>query len=488
MMFLNRVRARLASPATGRMLLALHVLVLVASFVVFEPTASGDQATYIGLAEGLEQGTFSYWNGIYDPPPLETYRTHGYPAFLVAVRWFSHSDFAIKLAQALLYLAALWLAWRWLSRPPNDRSVGSVFLLLMLPQAQMLFYVHRVFPEIPMALCCTLAVVLGTRRQLGFRGILMLGLVLAAAFWVRPVMLLFPVMVLLGEFVLLRGAERMASIRGVLMYTAVFAVCGPLPFAAWNHAAHGTWRPVPISGSAVISNIGFWQLRLPGYGSRHYFQLNYFGREVVPWVSADEAEAHYARYQEQWRRIDAVAAAGITARDRELLPAMAADHYALFATRSAPYTLALDRAIAAENRKAILAEPGYYVATRVYTAVRLWITNINLPMQHVVYGPEPGARPAVGRPAGLAGWATAMVPFAISAVTFGLGGLLLVWRIMRNRKDWLAFRYALYLIAYLWVIHIPMSMQSRYLVPVHIVTVACIAIALVRPTRPAQVV
>ena len=41
----------------------------------------------------------------------------------------------------------------------------------------------------------------------------------------------------------------------------------------------------------------------------------------------------------------------------------------------------------------------------------------------------------------------------------------------------------LYVIAYIWLIHIPMSIQSRYTVPVHAITLACIAWPLQRAVR-----
>lgn len=478
---MNKLKNILHASRTGTILLGLHLIILLASFLAFGKDVSGDQATYIGLARGLEQGVYSYWTGIFDPPPVETYRTHGYPAFLVFVRWFSHSVLAIRIAQAALYLSSLLLLARWMHRQEQGDLKRNVFLLLLLPQFQILYYAHVVFPEMLMVMVCTAAVVLGWGEHPSSRRSVLLGLILAAGFWVRPVFLLFPLLVLLGDLVLIRGAARKHQLRQNLLIALVFLLGGPIPFGLWNWNTHGTFKPVPLSGSSVVTNLGFWQVRLPGYGSMHYFHYNYFGNEFIPWVTADEAERYYADYHAQWARIDSVSAPMMTAEDRANIPVMTERHDSLFITRSPQYTMALDKAIRDETVRSIKEEPGYYLATRLYSAVRLWVTNINYPMQQLIYRPGTGERPIVGRPAGLGAWAKALVPFLITAFTFGIGLVLIVRAVWRSPQRWLKRRYALYLIGYLWLIHVPMVMQSRYLVPVHMITVACIALAVVEP-------
>ena len=477
---MERIDKWLRSPRTAIVLLVLHALIIILSFVAFGKEVSGDQATYLGLARGLEEGVFSYWTGVYEPPPIEVYRTHGYPVFLWAVRALSHNVFAVKFAQALVYVCALWLLLHWLRRGDDGVRRGNLFLLLMLPQFQMVFYVHEVFPEILMALICTSAGVLGLREHLTAPRAILMGILLATGFWVRPAFLLFPLLVIGADLLFAGRAERWTLAGRNLLMGAVFAVLGPLPFAAWNLHTHGYFKPTPLSGSAVVSNLGFWQLRLPGYGSMHYFHYNYFGSEFIPWVSEDEAATHYATYQEQWSRIYAQADPSMTLEDRHLIPDMTAHHDSLFVTRSAQYAVALDRAISAETWRSIKEEPGYYLASRLYSAVRLWITNVNYPVERIIWRSE-GERPILGRPAGLAGWAKALVPFLVTFFSFGIGLLLLLRSVLRHRAFWSMHRFPLYLIFYIWVIHIPMVIQSRYLVPVHMLAIFCITLALTIP-------
>ncbi len=472
---MERLKELLSRRGTRNMLLVLHLLMMVAAFAVFGSRPSGDQATYLGLAEGLERGAFSYWHGIIDPPPIETYRTHGYPAFLWSVRQFSQDLSAVRMAQTLLHLFTLLLLLRWAGRHPQGLLRQNVLLLLLLPQFQLLHYAHEILPEAVMVLLCT-AIGLGGMGTAGMRRAWLLGLLIAAGFWVRPVLLLFPLFVLLADLFLTRGPERRLLLRQHAVTLIVFLIAAPIPFGLWNLRTHGVFKPVPISGSAVISNMGLWQHRLPAYGSMRYFHYNYFGREIVPWVDDDAAARNYAEYNVQWDRIEAAAEPFMSEADRRNIPVMEG-HKDLFITRSAGYTMALDSIIRRETMASIQAEPGHYLATRAYTALRLWFTNINRPMIHWVFTPDAGDRPVVGWPASPGGWVAMLAPFLITAITFGLGGLFLLWRILRDQQRWHARRYALYLIGYLWLIHVPMSIQSRYLVPVHALVVLCIAMA-----------
>ena len=101
-------------------------------------------------------------------------------------------------------------------------------------------------------------------------------------------------------------------------------------------------------------------------------------------------EYYYAAYQEQWKRIDAASAPSMTEQDRALIPRMEKDFPKALRYTLTGYTRALDKAIAEENLNMIIQEPGYYLWSRAYTAVRLWVTNVNLPMEQIVYRPGNG--------------------------------------------------------------------------------------------------
>ncbi len=466
-------------------LMAVHVVLLLVAIALPQPP-SPDEATYLALAESMTHGGFSVWDGIYDPVPVEVHRTHGYPAFLMVVRMVSKSKFFLGLVQGALYLLALWLVLRYLRTQEDADLRRNVFLLAMLPQLQLLYYVGQVFPEPLMVLLLT-ALALSYGRGMGrLHDPWVRILLLVVAFWVRPIVLLLPLFLLVVDLFLEPRAQWIATGKRQLVVIAGFVLLGPFLFACWNLRTHGYFKPVPLTGSAVISNLGLWQLRLPGYGTVHYFQYNTFGREIIPWVDEANAARYYSAYQEQWDRIEARAATAMTPEDRAHVPAMM--EHNVWATRSPAYTIALDQAIREENWAMIKADPWYYLVSRLYTSVRLWVTNINLPMERVIYRLSPGEHPRVGRPAGAMGWAKALIPFLITFVTFGLGLPFLLISVIRDPRRWYARRYLLATVGYVWLIHIPMLIQSRYTVPVHVLAILCIVLALTdRKQAPAPV-
>lgn len=457
-------------------LVCIHAAMLLGVVLMPHPT-SPDEAIYKGLAISMEHGGFSIWDGIYEPAPVEVHRTHGYPFLMLLLRRISTGTALLYLVQALMHLASILIVLRYLGGGAQSVVRRNLFLLLLLPQLQLMHYVGQVFPEIVMSFLLTAWAVsyVSGRNGMGHQ---LLRIVLAASsFWVRPIAILLPLFIVVGDVLIMRGSDRWIVLRRNVVLLVGFGLLGPLPFAMWNLRTHGYFTPLTLTGSAVISNMGIWQLKLPGYGTMHYFQYSTFGREFVSTVDDSTAARNYARYQEQWQRILAKTDTFMSAKDRERVPFMAR-HHQLWPTRSARYTVALDHAIAEENRAMIKEEPGYYLASRLYAAVRLWVTNINMPIERVLYRPSPGEFPVIGRPQGSGGWAKALLPFIITFITFGLGIPYLIVAVWRNRQRWYERRYMLYFIAYVWWVHIPMAIQSRYTVPVHVLAIACITLAL----------
>ncbi len=472
----NKLTQIFNSVQTRNALLLAHVLVIALAFIPSYPPAP-DQETYFALSDGLTLGSFSVWNGIIDPAPQDLLRTHGYPVFLYLVRSVSDQPNVLFAIQSILYFVTLLLIMALLEGGSERLFRQSIFLLLMLPQFQLVYYIHQVFPETLMALLCAWFVRRSLEGRPGAGPLIGTGILAAVLFWVRPVMLFLPLFMIILDLVF--APQRVAQFKRNAGVFFLFVLFGPLPFACWNLSTHGTFMPIPLSGSAVNSNLGIWQLRLPGYGTMHYFQYNYFGREFLPLVSEDEAAAYYEEYQTQWVRIEKESANAMTEEDRRNQVAMDGRKTALYATRSPAYTMALNDAIAKENAAMIKADPFYYLGSRCYAAVRLWVTNINMPMEKVVYEPTPGVRPIVGKPTGMGGWAAALVPFLLTVITFGLGLPLVAWSVLRDPGWWRPRRYVLYMICYVWFVHIPMSIQSRYTVPVHALAIACVTWAIV---------
>jgi len=169
-----------------------------------------------------------------------------------------------------------------------------------------------------------------------------------------------------------------------------------------------------------------------------------------------------AEYHAQWDRIDAAAAPFLSDRDRANLPTMRS-RPELFLTYDTPYTLARSQAIEREYAARIREAPGYYLATRVYTAARVWITGVNVARLH-----EPGFKSKL----------VALYPTVVSFLSFGLGLPFAAWAIAR-RGSARASTLPFWLFGFVyWGAHVPMSIQSRYTVPMHLGALVLVAAAL----------
>ena len=113
----------------------------------------------------------------------------------------------------------------------------------------------------------------------------------------------------------------------------------------------------------------------------------------------------------------------------------------------------------------IKAEPGFWLKTRLYTLVRLWVTGIQ--RRDWLAATTPAAR------------LKAVYPALASGVTFLLAVVCIPWALWRRRLwEVPAFVLALGLVVYFGVLHLPFAIQARYTIPVRLLFFLCIAQAI----------
>src|SRR5262249_41184649 len=98
-----------------------------------------------------------------------------------------------------------------------------------------------------------------------------------------------------------------------------------------------------------------------------------------------------------------------------------------------------------------------------YTAVRLLVTGTNRSDDS----------------SGAVGLANRYYPTFITGLTFGGGALLLLLAVRARVFPVRACSPMIALFVYAWLIHVPMAIQARYLVPVHLTWIALIAVSVV---------
>lgn len=246
----------------GRYLAAVAALFGAAwAWAAFHPPASvGDDAQYVAQAENLEAGRPPYagdWDAAPRDPARFSLRPPGYAAFLVAARTVSTSRTWLGAVQALLGVATWALVWVLLGVAGGERRAGPLVAGLLATPATL------VYPNLAMAdtLFAFLFTVAFWRfavfvRDGAARDLVTMHAVLAAALWVKPVVLYFwPLTLALSAWALWRTRARLdAPRRAVALWPALSALL-VLASALGLARLHATWTGHPEVTSLQTQNL-----------------------------------------------------------------------------------------------------------------------------------------------------------------------------------------------------------------------------------------
>jgi hypothetical protein len=461
----GRLQRWLAQRALYRGLLLLNLLAALAVAAATFHTVSGDHHTYLGYADGLLHGRYSYWYFFPDYIP-DTFRNPGYPVFLFLLKGVGLPEGGIRLIQVGLYLATIVVLLRLLARYEASSSwtLRNLFLLLLLPNVQLAYFAAVIFPEVLVAFLLALYGWVAIAWPANtWRRTIALGLLAGAVFQARPIFLLFPGLQLLLDFWQTRPKAAFAWGQAVALL-GLFGLT-MLPYAYWNYRHHGVLKPTSLEGGAGVMQIGFWALRMPGYHETRYWG-NLMGDEIVPFADSAAVPGYIAAFNREWDDIEAACRPLLTPRDAHYLPLMRRDHPDLFPTYTSAYTQQREKLLTQATLVNIRREPGYYLKTRLYTLVRLWVTGIQKPAWRTATSPRAKI--------------TVLYPMLVSGFTFLLALVSIGWVLLKRRAvtSAVGWRFALALVVYFGLIHLPFAIQARYTVPVRPWLLFAIALAL----------
>jgi len=467
------VASWLGSVQLHRILLGLNLLVTIAiaGATLFAITPD-DRSSYFGLAEGMARGRYSAWHFFPDYLP-DTFRNPGYPVFLFLMQKLGVDETGIRLVQMAAYVATVGLVLRFLAYCEYARPSWlnrNLFLLLLLPNIQLLYLSSYIYPEILVAFFVAAYGVVAVTWPIGtWKRTLTLALLAGVIFQLRPVFVFVPVIQIVLDFWQVRR-QRFAWGQAFVLLALFGATM--LPYALWNLKHHGVFKPTPLEGGAGVMQIGFWALRMPGYHETRYWG-NQMGDEVVSFADSAKIPGYIAAFNREWDAIDAQCKPLMTDIDRKYAAAMyqyvppSRPNYGfLFPTYSSAYTICREKMLMKANLENIRREPGYYLKTRLYTFVRLWVTGVQRPAWRAATTPD--AKIKVLYPALIGG-------FTFLLAVVAIGWVLLTRRALFNSPAW---RWALLLVLYFGMIHLPFAIQARYTVPVRPWLLAVIAMAI----------
>lgn len=421
-------------------------------------TVLGDTSSYLGLAEGIRHGNFSMWWEIPGDFP-DTFRTPGFPLLIAIVMSLTGSWKAMIGVNFALYGIGLFLSLRTIRFIDPRPEVRNLFLLLLLPLLNVPFYIGQVYPEIPsLAAISAVLYIFTCKEAKGMGWGIAIGVLYGFIFQCKPIFLLFPFIVPLMERIVMR---RWVNFKVHFLSIVVF-VLTLLPFGFWNLKHHGVFSVTPLEGGAGVMHFGVWAGKMPGYTEKVYWH-NFTGDEVVRFTPEDSIPGNIKAYEKEWADINAQLAPLLTAKDSVMLASGTLLSHSATRTYNTAYTIERERLLRKKAAEDALKWPGYMLAYKSYSAIRLWVIGIQrgdfakaspTKKLELLYGP-----------------ATTGGLFLLFIIAVPIA---MVRQKLRLDDVW---PFLLFFV-YFGLVHIPFVIQARYTMPVRFVMLALLAMAI----------
>ncbi|MGR6088592.1 MAG: hypothetical protein ACU4F9_10475 [Arcticibacter sp.] len=452
-----KIKGIISNHTATKWLFLLNIVIGGLVFYVFRNNTGGDTSTYIGLADGILHGQYSYWyfTGIYFP---DTFRNPGYPLFISIFRLFTDSILLIQLFQFFLYAASIFLILQIIEKMFKEVEIKNIFLLLLIPSIYIVPYAAMIFPEILVTFLMLLVIrILLMETWSGYSKYLILGLLFGVIFQIRPVILFLPFLIILVMWMIKRN--DMPWIKCLVM-VFVFLL-SMMPYGLWNYKNHGHFKVTSLEGGGGVFHLGYWAMKLPDVYEGRYWN-NYCVREMIPMIDEGERDQNIIRYNLEWDRIDSIINPLLSSRDT-LMMSLHAKNQSLFETNNSAYVMKREEVLKDIAVKNILSDFPWYLKAKIYTSIRLWVTGISEREM---------------KSAGPAKKIFLIYPFLITFITFLLALILIPMLFFKNRDVSRKLIMLLVITLYFGIMHIPFTIQARYTIPVRFELLMMISVSI----------
>lgn len=443
---------------TFHVLLGLNVLMVLAVLWLSRDTMLSDGLSYLNLAEGILHGKYSMWwvlDGFY----ADTFRAPGLPLLIACCLKLFGTWKAVKVVNFALYWVALHFSLRALGHLDPRRSTKSIFLLLLLPMLNIPFYINQLYTEIPVL--AGLSILMDAYLRPGKWSLLRAvaaGSLMGFLILCKPMLVGFPV----GMAALAWWFGRR---RTDLRAQAIMLICcgiALMPYGLWNLRHHDVFKVTPIQGGSGYMHFAYWCGKMPGY--QDTFSLrNFTGDELIQFTPSDSVPANIAAFEKEWTGIKAQLDPLLTAKDSVMMTSWDKVPYAAEATYNSQYALTRERILGRLALDHMLHDPWYTLGYKTYTAVRLWVIGIQ--------------RSEFAK-ASLAGKLQMLYATASTGLNFLLALVILPLAYWRGSLQLRASWPLLATVLYVWLLHIPFTIQARYTICVRFALFTLMAIAL----------
>ncbi len=444
---------------TFYILASLNILI---GFIIFNISSRidfPDAKQYWLLGESILHGKFSSWYFLPTYYP-ETLRTPGYPLFLSICQIFSKSEFLPKCIQLLLYFISVYIVTLIIKKLNPKQICINLFLLLLLPNIQVVYYTGYISAEIlnVFFIVLTMYLILCERTIIN---IVLLAFSCYAAFIIRPVFLLFPFIIVI-YFLIKSKRNFKSSVLFLFIYLVLL-----IPFGTWNKLNHDYFKITTLEGGAGVAHLGFWSFKLPdGYTEKYYW-----GNAIVPDIinpfhySSREKAENVIKYEKECGEIFAALNSCNTREDSLNLVKMKSIN-GVFPLHNSIYTIKREKMLWRKVILHIKEEPLFYFKTRLYSLFRVYFTGINLKNYYE-------AKTLLSK-------LKIIYPFLITFIFIFIGLLFISFKVLFFKTS---IKYQYLFLALFWYYgfcHMLFSIQARYTIPVHLLIISFLSLTLIK--------
>nr|MBK9652760.1 hypothetical protein [Bacteroidota bacterium] len=352
-------------------LLALNIAVSLAVFNIAKDLSFPDSKGYLLMGESILHGKFSSWHFLPKYYP-ETLRTPGYPAFIALLHLVSSSELLIKIVQFLLYFGCVFFCIQIIRKYYPQLIYTNVFLLLLIPNIQVVYYSGYISSEILNTFFVILSMYLFTRKR-SYGQVIFLAITCYCAFIVRPSFLIFPFLMVAYSIFIAREEYKLHT-----TFITLFVIL-LIPFGVWNKVNHGIFKITPLEGGAGVMHIGFWAYKLPAGYTEPFYWGNSTGYDLTQpkFYSVSEQKENQKKYEKEctalWSKLDVYE----TPEDTFYLSYMKNNNPGIFPLHNSRYTIEREKLLNRVTVSNVMNEPFYTFKCKLYQIVRFYVTGIN---------------------------------------------------------------------------------------------------------------
>ncbi len=437
------------------------VYVILFAYVIFACWISNvdpgnDCGTYYGYFEGWKLGRYTYWYDIKDYIP-DTFRNPGFPALVGLISLLSKKIWVFQVFQYILTCITIVLSVKLIQRYSQSAFPVWVFALLLVLNPVIPVYVILVVPETTTGFLLILILYVRVFFAESWKKYLLVGVLFAILFQVRPIVLFLPFILFVSDWWL---QEKRFSVFKNISILVIYIV-SMLPYGYWNYKTHGIFSVTSIEGGGGVLHLGYWSLKMPGYTEKRYWN-NGTDKALINFVSDKDIPANIRAFDKEWDIIDSSCAQYLTDKDLRNMAYMKADG-ARFVTYNGRYTYEREKLLKKFAFKHYCEDWTYTIKIKIYTFFRLWITGVS--------------KDALEQASSFD-----KIKILLTAITAGftfLLALLFIPVALYKRKLRLSYWLPIIVTVVYWgSIHIPFAIQSRYTIPVRLLLIALTAVSI----------